>query len=162
MPISEKKRSGAHFNLFDVILILVIIACITGIALHAYFTKDLTETYSETANISFVVSGVSEKTADAFCVVGASLYAQDSDRIIGTLLESSYAPLFLDLENAEGLLVKAKHPDKKEITANASFTGTWTDDGFLIGGTTLAIVGKEMKIYTENAVCTIVFTSVSK
>ena len=159
MPISEKKRSGAHFNLFDVILILVIIACITGIALHAYFTKDLTETYSETANISFVVS---EKTVDAFCVVGASLYAQDSDRIIGTLLESSYAPLFLDLENAEGLLVKAKHPDKKEITANASFTGTWTDDGFLIGGTTLAIVGKEMKIYTENAVCTIVFTSVSK
>ncbi len=162
MPTSEKKRSGAHFNLFDVILILVIITCIAGIALHAYFTKDLTETYSETANISFVVSGVSEKTADAFCVVGSSIYAQDSDRNVGTLIEASYDSLFLDLENAESILVKAEHPDKKEITANANFTGTWTDDGFLIGGTTLAIVGKEMKIYTENAVCTIIFTSVSK
>lgn len=162
MSTSEKKRSGAHFNLFDVILILVIVACIAGIALHAYFTKDLTETYSETTNISFIVSGVSEETAEAFCKANSSIYEQETDKHVGTLISASYAPLFLDLENTEGLLVKAEHPDKKEITAQASFSGTWTEDGFLIGGTTLAIIGKEMKIYTDSAVCTIIFTGISK
>jgi hypothetical protein len=162
MATSEKKRSGARFNLFDVILILVIAACIAGIVLHAYFTKDLTETYSETAVVSIRVTGVSEQTAIAFCEPDAIIYLQENDKMIGSIDEAEYAPLILNLENTEGVLVKAEHPEKKEVTATATLTGTWTDDGFLIGGTTLAAVDKTLKIYTEHAVCEIIITGVSK
>lgn len=162
MASSEKKKSGARFNLFDVILILVIVACIAGVVIHAYFTKDLTQTYSENAQVSFRIEGVSEVTAEAFCKIGSAIYDQDTDKNIGTLTAAEYAPLLLDLETAEGVLVKAEHPEKKQITALATLTGTWTDDGFLIGGTTLAAVGKTINIYTENAVCTITVTGVSK
>ena len=162
MATSENKRSGARFNLFDVILILVIIACIAGIVLHAYFTKDLTETYSETAKISIRVTGVSEQTAAAFCVNGAPVYLQENDDLIGTITDAEYAPLIIDLENAEGILVKAEHPVKKEITALLTLTGTWTDDGFLINGTTLASIGKPLKIYTDGAVCEITVTGITK
>lgn len=162
MATSEKKHSGARFNLFDVILILVIIACIAGIVLHAYFTKDLTKTYSETAKVSISVTGVSEQTAIAFCVNGAPIYLQETDEKLGTIDTAEYAPLMLDLENAEGSLVKAVHPEKKAISATATLIGAWTDDGFLIGGTVLATVGKTLNIYTDGAVCTITITSISK
>ncbi len=162
MAPSDKKRSSARFNLFDVTLILVIVACIAGIVLHAYFTKDLTETYSENAQITIRVAGVSEQTANAFCVAGAPIYLQETDVRIGTVESAEYAPHTLDLETADGILVKAEHPEKKDISAVATFTGTWTDDGFLIGGTTLATVGKTLNIYTDNAVCTITVVSVSQ
>ena len=161
MASSENKKSGARFNLFDVILILVIVACIAGIVVHAYFTKDLTETYSEIANISIQVDGVSEVTANAFCKGGATIYDQETDKNIGTVMEASYFAQILELENAEGILVKVEHPEKKSITATVAFTGTWTDDGFLIGGNTLATIGKTLKIYTEDAVCTITITGVA-
>jgi len=97
----------------------------------------------------------------------ASIYAKKqersrSNRNIGSIDEATYAPLMLDLENAEGMIVKAEHPEKKEITATVTLTGTWTDDGFLVGGTTLAAVDKTMKIYTDHAVCEIIITGVSK
>ena len=162
MAISEKKRSGARFNLFDVILILVITAGIAGLVLHATFTKDLTETYSDTAKISISVSDISEQTAAAFCVSGAPIYLQETDEQIGTLDIGVYTPLMLEIENSEGALVKVKHPEKKSIRATAIFTGAWTDDGFLIGGTTLATIGKTLKIYTDNVVCEITVTGITK
>ncbi len=162
MSISENKKTGVRFNLFDVLLILAVIACVAGLVLHAYFTDDLTETYAETANITLTVTGISEKTASAFCRAGASVYLSETDEKVGQLLDASYDVMIVELENADGVLVNAVHPDKKTATATAVLTGTWTDDGFLIGGHTLAAIGKTLNIYTENAVCTVTLTGVTK
>ncbi len=162
MPNSENKRSGARFNLFDVLLIFVVVICITGLVLHAYFTRDLTETYSQTAKVSFTVSGVSKETAEAFCRIGATIFSSETDEKLGTVITAAHAPLYLDLETADGHIVKAEHPEKKEIMATAELVGTWNTDGFLIGGTTLAAVGKTINIYTENAICTVTITNVSQ
>ncbi len=162
MTTPENKRSGARFNLFDVILILVIIACIAGIVLHAYFTKDLAETYSEPAKISFTISGVSEETALAFCKEGASVYDAKTDMKLGTLDAASYTALPLELENSDGMLVQVTHPNKKMITGTASFVGTWTDDGFCVGGTSYITVGQTINIYTDHAVCIITVTAISR
>ena len=159
---SEKKFSGVRFNLFDIILVVVIIACIAGLVFHTYFTKDLIEDYTETAMISISVSDVSEQTAIAFCVNGAPIYSQETDAKIGMLETTEYGPMILDLENEQGILVKATHPEKKMIHATATFNGTWTEDGFLIDGTKLATIGTTLKIYTNGAVCTITITDIVK
>ena len=159
---SEKKSSGVRFNLFDVILILVIIACIAGLVFHTYFTKDLSENYAESAMISISVTDVSEQTALAFCVNGAPVYSQETDTKIGVIETAEYGPMILDLENEQGILVKATHPERKEIRAMVSFVGTWTEDGFLINGTKLATIGTTLKIYTNGAVGTITVTDIVK
>ncbi len=160
MSKTNQPRQGARFNLFDVILILAIICCIAGIVAHAYFVSDLNERYTENATLSFTISGVSESTANAFCMASGTVYIAENDQAIGTLERASFSSHVLSLENEEGLLVSVTHPAKMDIQAEASITGTWTEDGFLIGGTTLAIVGKTLNIYTEGAVCTITITGV--
>lgn len=157
---TEKKPTGVRFNLFDVILILVIVSCIAGLAFHMYYTKDLAEDYTETATIAISISDVSEQTAIAFCVNGAPIYSQETDTKIGVLDTTEYGPLVLDLETEQGILVKATHPEKKSIRATATFIGTWTEDGFLIDGTKLATIGTTLKIYTGGAVCTITITDI--
>ncbi len=162
MSTSENKKTGVRFNLFDVLLILAVIACVAGLVLHAYFTDDLIETYSETANITLTVTGISERTASAFCRAGATVFLGETNEKIGTLTQASYTAMVVELENTEGILVNAVHPDKKTATATATLTGTWTEDGFLIGGHTLAALGKTLNIYTEDAVCTVTVTGVSQ
>lgn len=159
---SEKKFSGVRFNLFDIILVVVIIACIVGLVFHTYFTKDLVEDYTETATIVISVSDISEQTALAFCVNGAPIYLQETDAKIGILETTEYHPMSLELENEQGVLVKVTHPEKKVVRATAIFEGTWTEDGFLIDGTKLATIGTTLKIYTSGAVCTITITDIIK
>ncbi len=160
MSNTKSSRSGTRFNLFDVILLLAVLCCIGGIVVHAYFISDLNETYSENATIAFTVSGVSPRTAEAFCNAGDSIYLSENDHEIGSLLGAYFSPQSLYLETADGELVSVSHPEKMDITGELTLTGTWTNDGFLIGGTTLAIVGKTMNIYTPNAVCTLTITNV--
>ncbi len=162
MASSEQKKSGARLNLFDIVLILAVLLCIAGIVLHAYFTKDLTDDYSQTATISFVVSGVSEETAMAFSNPGSPIYDAKTDKKLGMLAEASYTALTVQVEDGDGRLTSATHPDKKVITGTATLVGNWTEDGFHIDGSTPAFIGKTVSIYTDSAVCTITITGVNR
>ncbi len=162
MANSDNRKSRGRFNLFDILLILAVLSCIAGVVLHAVFTEKVEQTHTEEARISFMVSGVSPQTADAFCTLNDVIFSQETDEIIGVLVSAEQEALFLDLETADGIIVKAEHPEKKAIRGVSLMTGTWTDDGFLIDGHTLAIVGKTMNVYTEHAVCTITITGVSQ
>lgn len=160
MSKNKQPKTGVRFNLFDAILILAVLACIGGIVAHAYFISDLQQTRSENATIVFTVSGVSEKTADAFATVGSTVYNAADDRVLGTIEIAECTPHTLQIENTEGILTTVVHPDKMNVSGEACFTGTWTEDGFLIGGSLPAIVGKTLNVYTEHAVCTITIVSV--
>ncbi len=161
MANSENKTSRARLNLFDIILILAVILCIAGIALHAYFTKDLGETYSQNATISFVVSGVSEETAGAFSNPNSPIYDSTSDKLLGTLIEVSYSPMPVDAETADGKLVRVEHPEKMEIRGKAVLKGSWTEENFYIDGSLHAVIGATLGVYTDSATCILTITGVA-
>ncbi len=160
MSNTENKKTGVRFNFFDVLLILAVVSCIAGLVLHAYFTEDLSKTYSQEAQITLTVTDISENTAIALCRKDTSVYFEENDALIGTVTWSTYAPMNVELERADGTLVNALHPHKKTAVLTTIMSGTWTDDGFLITGNTLATVGKTLKIYTQDAVCTVTITEV--
>ena len=160
MSKNNQSRSGARFNLFDVILILALIACIGGIVSHVYFISDLNEQQSDRATIAFSVSGVSERTAETFCVTDCAIYSSENDHLLGSLVTAAYTNQALSIEAPDGSLVTVTHPDKMDITGDMSLTGTWSEDGFLIDGITLATVGKTISVYTNGAVCTVTITGV--
>lgn len=158
---TNTKKSGARFNIFDILIILAILACIAAIGLRAYFLNDI-EAKSQSTRIEFVVKGVSSVTAEAFAQQYSTLYLSDTDAEIGAIISASYAPSTVEAENADGHLVIANHPNKMDIHGYANVTGVWSEDGFLIGGTVLASVGKTVTVYTQNAVCMITIVNIPK
>ena len=159
MATTETKKSGARFNIFDVIILFAIIACIAAVAVRAYFTANTTDSFVS-AKIEFSVIGVSENTAEAM-QVGDKLYLSDNGKEIGTVDASAYTASALYIEDSEGKIVTAAHPAKKDIHGTATLYGIWTEDAFMIGGTVPATVGKTISIYTKGVTCTITITTVS-
>ncbi len=149
--MSETKKRGFRLNLFDVILILAVIACIAGIALHAYFTRSLTEEYTEIARVRFTVENLSEHSAAAVKKEGAAIYAEKGDHKLGTMGTVSSELYTVAVENEAGTLVSVSHPDRLTVKGEATLIGTWTDDGFLLSGSELLTVGTTIHVYTEYA-----------
>lgn len=159
MANTETKKTGARFNIFDVIIILAILACIAALAVRAYFSSNIEESFTD-ASIAFSVVGISENTA-ASLKVGDAIFLSDSGREIGIITEATYDAALLQVENAEGQLVTARHPDKKDLHGAATLKGIWTDDAFMIAGVLPATAGKTVNIYTKTVTFTITITSIS-
>ncbi len=155
------KKTGARFNIFDILILFAILASIAAIGVRAYFLADGKENV-QTTRVEFVVRGVSEVTAQKFAKQYGTLYLDSTDAEIGTIISATYAAASVEAENANGELVLATHPDKMDIHGYANISGTWTEDGFLIGGTTLASVGKTVTVYTQDATCMITIVSIPK
>lgn len=159
MATTETKKSGARFNIFDVIILFAIIACIAAVAVRAYFTANTEESFAP-AKIEFSVIGVSENTAEAM-KIGDKLYLSDNGKEIGVIDTSAYTASALYVEDSEGKIVTAAHPVRKDIHGTATLSGIWTEDAFMIGGIVPATVGKTISIYTKGVTCTITITAVS-
>ena len=154
---TETKKSGARFNVFDVIIILALLACIAAIVIRAYFTANIENDFT-TAKIEFTVKEVSDYTAEAL-KENTTLYIAAGDDEIGTVDTVTYSPAELYAEDASGVLVPASHPDKKDVRGTATLYGIWTDDGFMINGTVSASVGKTVNVYTQDVACTLTITA---
>ena len=159
MATAETKKSGARFNVFDVLIILAILACIAAIAVRAYFTANAKDNFTQ-VRIEFAVLDVSENTAASFHAAH-KLYLTETNDEIGVIDEASYAPSVLYAENDAGELVTVNHPRKKDVHGTATVYGIATDDAFMIGGTIAATVGKTVSIYTDEVTATITIISVT-
>lgn len=156
---STKKTQGVRFGIFDVIIILLVLAVIGAIATRAYFISNIKSDYV-TAEVGFTVYGVSDSSADAF-QSGKKIYLSETDGMIGTMGEFSISPALVYAEDADGKLVALSHPDKKDVTGVASLVGLATEDGFMIDGKVLASVGKTLLVYTEDQTCVFTIQSVT-
>ena len=161
MSNPTKTKTGAKFNIFDVLIILAVMVCVGTIVFRIFFIGETQEDF-RSATVTFKVEGVSEETASAFCIPGRSIYLQNGDLRIGTLSEASYSPLVILTEDAGGKLIEVQHPLKKQVLGQAVVTGYWGEDGFLLGGTYLATVGTTFNIYTKDVACTITVVNISQ
>ena len=161
MSNPSKIKNGPKFNIFDILIILAVLVCIGAIIFRVFFIAE-TQEDMRNAYVTFKIEGVSEETAQAFCVAGRDIYLQTGDHKVGVLTEASYTALSVFAEDAGGKLVAVDHPVKKQITGDAVLTGYWGADGFLLGGTYLATVGSTFNIYTKDVSCTITIVSISE
>ena len=160
MDQKQKQISGPRFNIFDFLIIVGIVVCIAAIAISILFIGSVKENVVY-ADVSFEVSGISDATAEALCAPNESLYLQSGDARIG-VINSAYAEAQRVLvENTDGVLVEAYHPDRKTVYGEAQIKGVWYEEGFMIEGAYLAKVGESIEIYTKYASCTITITAIT-
>lgn len=157
----KRKAAGPRFNLFDFLIILTILVCIGAIVARAIFISRA-QMENSTALVVFEVSGISSVTADAICKENQPIYLQSSNGWIGTVSTASQSAQKVLEKDENGMVQSAVHPEKKDVRVEAVMSGIWGDDGFFIGETELAAVGKTFDIYTPYVSCTITIISVSE
>lgn len=161
MANPSKIKNGPKFNIFDILIILAVLVCVGAIIFRVFFISETQEDFRH-AYVTFKVEGVSEETAQAFCIANREIYLQNGDAKIGTIAEASYTALPVLAEDAGGKLIAVDHPLKKQIVGSAVMTGYWGSDGFLLGGTHLVTVGSTFNIYTKDVACTITIVHISE
>lgn len=157
----KKRASGPRFNMFDFLIIVTILVCIGAIVVRAVFIDSAKQEIT-TAKMVLEVNGISAVTAEALCIAEQPLYLKSDDTWIGTVVSASMTPQKVWEKDETGKPQSAFHPEKKTVTAEAVISGTWSEDGFLIGGTNPVSVGKTFEIYTPHVSCTVTVVSVSE
>ena len=161
MDQKQKQISGVRFNIFDFLIILGILVCITAVVARAILIGSA-KNEIEYTDVYFEVKGVSDVTARALCVPDAPIYLQSNDVKIGFFNTVDSKPLTVWAEDENGYLIEALHPDKHTVYGIARIRGIWYEEGFLVDGTYFVNVGQTFDIYTKYASCTITVTAITE
>ncbi len=162
----KKKNSKMRFNIIDLVIVVLILACIVGVYLRSISVKDLdTEETLDTAQISFLVQDIRYTSADFF-IGGEKVYTKEDGLKIGEFMKGYFVitPAEDYVTDHKGNTVKVTYPENTRIDVKGKILseGKWTDGGFLVGGNTYIAAGKEMKICTSHITVTLVVTDVAK
>lgn len=156
-------KKSVRFNVFDVLIILVALACVAAIIVRAKFISG--DTLDEKITIGFIVPGVMKSTADkmtADLTEGAKLYLSSTDEEIGYIVSIGSEKSTVYAENESGEIKRVEHPNSMNVTGVCVLYGKTGTDGFLIGGTTAATLSEVIYVYSDTIDFSMTITNVSE
>ena len=141
------SSDSTKFNVFDILIVAMIVACIAAIGLRFYFISNVDMT-SESVSVKFEIVGISGENADEF-KEGKKLYLQNGDDEVGRITSVFTEPMKVRASDESGSLITLDHPDKKTVTGTATLNGKWNEKGFMLNGTQLISLGTVIDLYTD-------------
>ena len=159
MENTEKNKS--RFNGIDLLIVLVILACIAGILIRAYGVNRLERAaHADTVNISFKVSGLSDTSGNIFAKDDI-YYIADTERVFGRLSGFETAPCMALIEKTDGTAVSARVPGQIDVSGTFSAEGKMTDEGFLLGGVEYVYINETYTVESKQCRITLTVTDIS-
>lgn len=155
-----KKKSGAHFNVMDFLIILILVLCILSIAARysLIWNRIGISQNLEDYEISFTVSNL-RYTTPSFLKIRDTVYLKDSDTEMGYLLsreEGSVDALTLTLSSryvqSENGFISAYYEENSFVDASGRMMcrGRIDEDGyFYLDGDICLAAGQTLAVYTE-------------
>lgn len=136
------------FNIIDIIIVVLVVACTAAVLLRYGVINKVSEK-AETVNveITILIEEISKSSSSAF-INGDAFYWEGIN--IGTLksVDIQKARVYIAGENGE--CVPVEREDKYDVRIVLSASGTYTDSGFMLSGTTYLAPGKRFDIYSLN------------
>lgn len=147
----SKKLS---FNKYDVIIILLTVACVLGIIFRGTVSNAVSSTvYSDDAKIHFVIEETSESVLKS--IQAGDTFYYPNGAVFGTLMEGyTYKNSEKYITDERGLTEKTELTEKYDISGHFTSTGRFTQNGFLCSGTRL-FVNSSIELHSKNTVCTV-------
>ncbi|MCQ2436076.1 MAG: DUF4330 domain-containing protein [Clostridia bacterium] len=142
-----KIKSDTRLNAIDILIIVLVVACIAAICVRFYFTNNV-DPRSESVTIQFSVDGISDVNAAEY-KNGQKVYLSSNDVEIGYFdtVKSEY--MMIDAIDDDGHTVRVTHPDKMTVTGSIVLMGKWTDNGFAVNGNEIIRLGSKLNLYTS-------------
>jgi hypothetical protein len=154
----SNKNKKAKFNAIDVLIILLILACIASVVYKAFFAESVApESDLEEYRIYFKVDDI-KSTSVAYFVPGDNVRLTSNDESFGTLESIGQILLAVGAYNENG--GEIYYPDVEDqtiyndtrysLTGYILVKGVITDKGFLLNGTTYIAPNTELEIVTQH------------
>lgn len=138
------------FNILDVVIIIVAIACIAGLVIRS----NLADTFGkkdEKAVVTFRVSGILKNSVGATFLPGDSYYCDKMNTVFGSFGEIvERVPAVMVSEDEDGIARESTVPYRQDVTATMECIGSFNGDEFFIDGTNRVIPGQSYEVHSRN------------
>ena len=154
---SKKQNTSVEmktrFNVIDVLIILLALACVIGLVLRFGNVGGLSSAENlKTFDVYFSVSNIAYTSEDAF-VQGDTVRLAESGAVLGEFagLESILPAEFL-ARDENGNLIAVNYPESTriDVTGRIVSHGVMSDNGYLLNGTTYIAAGTEYVVQSEH------------
>ena len=143
----KDSKSKIRFNIFDAIICLAVISCITAVVLKVvYFDKRNAE--NEQVTVDFAVYDIMDNTAA--CAGKGNVYLAANDEYLGEIISSQISANRIYVANESSLHVVDNPLGKKALTGKMKFSGISSETGFFINGNIKISVGSTLSVYILN------------
>lgn len=160
MDGNKDAKVRKHFNIIDLLLILAVIAIITGVALRYNLAGKIgLKSNKDTVIVSFLVQDIKPASAAAM-INGDVFYIDQNDVELGELLSTTITDAEAYVENSNGELVLTYSTINCDVRGEFKATGSLTDDGFMLGGTQFISANKEVYVKSKHIMYTIRITGI--
>lgn len=138
------SKNKVRFNIFDIIIILAVIASIAAVVLKvAYFDKH--NDISEHVIVNFTVYDIMDNTAAS--ASKGNVYLTNGDSLIGEIISAEVETNKIYIEE-DGVAKPHDNPlGKKNLHGRIKFAGISSETGFFIDGKTKITVGSVLSVY---------------
>ena len=160
---AKRERSRMRLNIIDFLIIIVLIGALAGIAMRFGLVERVTNQAGLTeARISFLVRDINEDSLDYFGS-GDTFYDKEHDCVFGNLetKQFMYSEAFVTNENGD--IIKAfSENGRYDVRGTMIGSGTFTDDGFLLGGINYLAPGSTIHVQSRDLDFILTVTAVEK
>ncbi len=159
---AEKKRS-VRLNIIDFLIIIVLLGAVAGIALRSGIVKKVQlENSMEKARVTFMIQDIADTSYD-YIRIGDQFMSTSHFCLFGTLESKQTFPAEAYINNEKGEMIRT-FSENHRIDVRGTFLveGTFTDEGFLLGGTNHIAPGAAVSLQSSDFAVTITVMEIEK
>ncbi|MBR5322617.1 MAG: DUF4330 family protein [Clostridia bacterium] len=143
----RNPRKKIRISIIDILIVLVIAACIVGTFIHyRVYEKNNEVVTDDNSLISVLYSSLTPEVAER-AVVGDMVFF-DSGEALGRIVEVVVEDAEVYHKDTDGKWVIGTDTTKKDVTVTLQVEGDFTEGGFLANGTKYVAAGMEIEVYT--------------
>lgn len=163
---TDAKPAGGklRLNIIDFLIVVVILGAIIGITLRFGLVERITNQSGLTsARISFLILDINDESWNYFSV-GDRFIDAEHDCELGVLESRQFIPAEAFIVNEYGEIFKRNSGNEQRIDVRGVLVGegTFTDDGFLLGGTNYIAPGSTVHMQSSNIDVYMTVTAIEK
>lgn len=154
------KRTQRRFNIIDLLIVIVVIACIAGIIIrYNVVDRIVIDGERDSVQVSFMITDVSPDVVDAI-KDGSVYYCEKTGNRIGKLLSHEVEDAVMVEINEAGEAYEVSDPDRKVIKGRFGAKGVMGENGFMLEGTQFITAGSVVTIQSLDVQVSVIITEI--
>ncbi|MBQ6893019.1 MAG: DUF4330 domain-containing protein [Clostridia bacterium] len=146
--IDEKGRIGGKFSIIDLLVILLIIACVFAVVIKMQTTEDV-RGGDRTITCEVRVEYIRDITVNAIKSVSEVIDAE-TEKELGEILDITTTPARLIMQVNDGSYTFVEYQDRYDAIVTIEAEGTETNDGYYTTSGRQLMVGETIGISNGN------------
>jgi hypothetical protein len=168
---TAKEKKKTKLNAVDYFIIIAVILCIAGVGLRVMIERNGGSLSSPITMEEYIVSFKIENirnTSTEYLEEGEQFYLDTTKQYFGEIVGSvSVTPALYFIEDINGSYIQAYAPENGDATrvdaaGTMRVSGYMSENGFLLGGTSMLAPNKKLMIRSKNLQVEITVTGIEK